>query len=47
LGAQAENIFDGAEALDIKESAVLSKYLTAGMRLLTAKDAKATNMVNY
>lgn len=47
LGAQVDQVYEGANALDIKEASVLSKYLIAGMRLLTQKDAKAANMVNY
>jgi hypothetical protein len=42
-----ESLFDGADALDVKEAAVLNKYFIGGMSLLTKKDTKASNMVNY
>ncbi len=40
-------MFDGVDALDVKEAAVLNKYFIGGMSLLTKKDTKASNMVNY
>jgi len=40
-------LYEGADALDVKEAAVLNKYYIGGMSLLTKKDTKASNMVNY
>jgi len=42
-----ESLFDGVDALEVKEAAVLNKYFIGGMSLLTKKDTKASNMVNY
>jgi len=40
-------LYEGPDAPDIKEAAILNKYYIAGMHLLTKKDPKAANMVNY
>ena len=38
---------DDEKLLDIKDAAVLNKYLIAGMAMLSEKDTKAAGMVNY
>ena len=35
------------DKLDVKDAAVLNKYLMAGMALLSEKDAKVVNLVSY
>ena len=42
-----DKLYAGEEGLDVKEAALLNKYLIAGMGLLSDKDQKATNMVNF
>lgn len=42
-----DSLYEGTDALDVKEAAVLNKYYIGGMSLLTKKDTKASNMVNY
>ena len=40
-------MYEGGDSLDVKEAAVLNKYFIAGMSLLSKKDTKASNFVNY